>query len=55
MPDNTPNINSAGEIEVVAFGYLVFQTLRSSYGDIWTRVKWATQDFTAWKQVAFVS
>lgn len=52
LPANCPDVNAAGEIEVIAFGYLVFQILRTNRGEMWQRAKWSTQAWTSWKAVS---
>ena len=52
LPANCPSVNAAGEIEVIAFGYLVFQILRTNQGGVWQRAKWSTNAWTSWKAVS---
>lgn len=52
LPANCPGVNAAGEIEVIAFGDLVFQTLRTNQGNVWQRAKWSTSEWTSWKAVS---
>lgn len=52
LPANCPSVNAAGEIEVIAFGYLVFQILRTNQGGVWQRAKWSTNAWNSWNAVS---
>ena len=52
LPANCPSVNASGEIEVIAFGYLVFQILRTNQGGVWQRAKWSTYAWTSWNAVS---